>query len=192
VVGCPHGQETKQRTVLGVRPPRGLRQRFPDHDDEVARPPALAGRRGRGDHRHGLGLFFLGSEGGDMKGRPGRRAGRNAAPGGAPGGARSTEILRVLPTTDEREHDPALLRLSYVCRADDLLRGRAGRSAVLARIHRLFDASPDARPDSDALDGLARLIDGARRAAREPLSTEDGRCGPETHSPSGITPSPCP
>jgi hypothetical protein len=119
------------------------------------------------------------------------QGGREAVPAGVLDGARSAEVLRVFQTTGEREYDPALLRLSYVCRAVDLLRGRAGRSAVIARIHRLFDASPDARPDSDALDGLARLIDGARLVAREPLPAAEGRHGSRALSPSGKTASPC-
>jgi hypothetical protein len=56
--------------------------------------------------------------------------------------------------------DLDLLRLSYVCRADALLHGLPERSWVLARVHRLFDASPT--PASIESLSLSTLIDGAR------------------------------
>ncbi len=45
-------------------------------------------------------------------------------------------------TTSSGAADIDLLRLSYVCRADALLRGLPQRSAALARIHRFFDGAP--------------------------------------------------
>jgi len=61
-------------------------------------------------------------------------------------------------TTCSLAVDPDLLRLSYILRADLLLRGRAGRSEVLAEIHRLFDASPDGTPSIAALTDLGQRI----------------------------------
>jgi hypothetical protein len=94
-------------------------------------------------------------------------------------GAGSSHALRIGSTVGARGTDPGLLRLSYVCRADTLLRGRAGRSAVLARIHGLFDESPGAPPDSGALADLARLIDRSRD------STSNWDRGIETGSRAG-------
>lgn len=62
-----------------------------------------------------------------------------------------------------RPLDLDLLRLSYVCRADALLRGRPERSWVLSKIHRFFDASPD--PASAGALSLRALIDAARADA---------------------------
>jgi hypothetical protein len=93
---------------------------------------------------------------------------REAREGGLPANspetvsAGSRYALRVHSTTGPRAADPDFLRLSYICHADSLLRGRAGRSAVLAQIHRSFDGSDRGCPDSATLCELAQLIDLAR------------------------------
>lgn len=73
--------------------------------------------------------------------------------------AGSRYASKVHSTTGPHATDPNLLRLSFICHADTLLRGRAGRSAVLAQIHRSFDGSDGGGPDSATLGELAQLID---------------------------------
>ncbi len=62
-------------------------------------------------------------------------------------------------TTRARATDLDLLRLSYICRADALLRGLPERSLVLARIHRFFDRVPRGAAFDELL--LSALIDRA-------------------------------
>ncbi len=72
-----------------------------------------------------------------------------ATPDGAPG----------WQMTRARATDLDLLRLSYICRVDALLRGTPERSLVLAGIHRFFDRVPSGAALDELL--LSALIDRA-------------------------------
>ncbi len=79
-------------------------------------------------------------------------------PGVAPAGTPDGALLEEVTATQVQTPDLDLLRLSYVCRADVLLRGLPERSRVLSTIHRFFDASPD-RASAEAFP-LSALIAG--------------------------------
>jgi hypothetical protein len=82
--------------------------------------------------------------------------------------ARSAGTATTQATARIRPVDLDLLRLSYVCRANTLLRDLPERSLVLSRIHGFFDASPD-RASVERFS-LCALIDGEPAGSSRPTS----------------------